>query len=144
MAFLSDDISINTMIGPGAMISGDLRIAGFIRIDGDINGNLETTGRVIIGEKARIKGNITAQTAVIGGIIEGDVVAPDGVELFSTASVLGDIVTRFFKADEDSLFQGQCIAISDEAKYTEAVQNWQNERAIRQKTILTSGMLDDF
>ena len=68
MALLADDISINTVVGAGTKVSGDLNIAGLVRIDGDIDGNLETTGRIIIGEKARIHGNVTAKAAVIGGI----------------------------------------------------------------------------
>ena len=41
MAFQNDDISINTFIGAGSAVAGDMRISGFIRIDGDIAGNLE-------------------------------------------------------------------------------------------------------
>ena len=47
MALKIDDISINTIIGSGSSISGDVHINGFIRIDGDIDGNLETDGNVI-------------------------------------------------------------------------------------------------
>ena len=50
MALRIDDISINTIIGHGSAISGDIKVNGFVRIDGDIDGNLETDGNVIIGE----------------------------------------------------------------------------------------------
>ena len=55
-----DDISVNTIVGPGALISGNITVSGFLRIDGDIDGNIQTQGRVIIGEEARIRGNIRA------------------------------------------------------------------------------------
>lgn len=51
----SDDVSINTLVGPGSVIRGELSVAGFVRVDGDLEGNLETTGRVIVGERARIR-----------------------------------------------------------------------------------------
>ena len=48
MALKVDDISINTIIGKGSSITGNLRINGFVRLDGDIDGNLETDGNIII------------------------------------------------------------------------------------------------
>ena len=96
MPFLNDDISINTFIGAGSTVSGNMKISGFTRIDGDVDGNLEISGKVIVGEKSRIKGNIIAKSAIIGGIVEGNITAPDAVQLFSTAVVIGDIVTHNF------------------------------------------------
>lgn len=138
MAFHADDISINTLIGLDAFVSGNLKLSGFIRVDGDIDGNLETTGNIIIGEKARIRGNVTAASAVIGGIIEGDVVAPEGIKLFATASVLGDVITKRLQVAGDCLLQGQCISIRDDDMFAKAMEDWKNEKTIRQKTILVS------
>ncbi len=50
MALRIDDISINTILGHGSAITGNIKINGFVRIDGDIDGNLETDGNIIIGE----------------------------------------------------------------------------------------------
>ena len=74
-----DDISVNTIVGPGALISGNITVSGFLRIDGDIDGNIQTMGRVIIGEEARIRGNIRAASVSVGGIVQGDIIAPDYV-----------------------------------------------------------------
>ena len=74
---LTDNISINSILGSGSSVKGDVKINGFARIDGDIDGNLETTGNIIIGEKARIRGNVTGRSVtVIGGIVLGNIVAP--------------------------------------------------------------------
>ena len=73
MAFRGDDISINTFIGSGSAVSGNLKIAGFVTIHGDLDGDLEATGKVIISEGARVRGNITAKSAIIGGVVEGDI-----------------------------------------------------------------------
>ena len=90
MAFKIDDISINTIIGNGSAISGDVKINGFVRIDGDIDGNLETDGNVIIGENARIQGDLKAKSIIIGGIILGNIRAAESVKLLTTAVVIGD------------------------------------------------------
>ena len=94
MPFQNDDISINTFVGAGSVVNGDIRISGFTRIDGDVDGNLDISGKVIVGEKSRIRGNITAKSAIIGGIVEGNIVAPEKVQLFSSAAVIGDIATH--------------------------------------------------
>ena len=58
MALRIDDISINTIIGNGSSILGDIQVNGFVRIDGNIDGNLKTDGNVIVGDNAKIRGNI--------------------------------------------------------------------------------------
>ena len=128
-----DDVSFQTLIGAGAFIKGDLRLEGFIRLDGDVDGNVETSGGIIIGEQARIRGNIHALSVTVNGIVEGDIVAPEGVQLFSTASVRGDIVTKKISVEENVFVQGQCIVLDDENAFNGAKSLWQDKKAIREK-----------
>ncbi len=138
MAFQNDDISINTLIGQGSFIQGDLNVKGFIRFDGDIDGNLETSGRLIIGDQARVRGNIRATSVIIHGIIEGDVVAPEGVHLYSTATVIGDIVSKKILVEEKVFVQGQCIIFENTQTFEAAKKAWQDEKAIKKKSLLLS------
>lgn len=133
MAFRSDDISINTLIGNGSFVHGDLRVNGFIRIDGDIDGDLETDGTVIISEKARLHGNLKAKSAIIGGIILGDVTAKEGVKLLSSAAVIGNIITKKVQMEDDVIFHGHCISISDEERYEAEVEKFLQQKAILEK-----------
>ena len=114
MASFTDDISFNTMLGPGAFVSGDLKLEGFTRVDGDIYGNIETTGKLIIGENARIRGSVTAKSVIVIGIVEGDILAPEGIHLFSSAVVLGDVISRKIKADEKVIIEVYCISIDNQ------------------------------
>lgn len=138
MPVQNDDISINTLIGSGSFIQGNLKVQGFVRFDGDIDGNLETTSRLIIGEQARVRGNIIALSAIVHGIVEGDIVAPEGVRLFSTSSVNGDIITRKLFVEEKVFLQGQCIVLDKNADYSNAKNLWQDAKAIREKSLLVS------
>lgn len=140
MALFTDDITINTMIGEGTKVDGDLKIVGLVRIDGDVNGNLETTGKIIIGEKARVKGNVTAQAAVIGGIVEGNVFAPEGVQLFGSSSVLGDVITQKIQMAENSIIHGMCISLKDIEEFNQALENWKTEKAILSKAAFSTGI----
>lgn len=124
MAFNKDDVSINSLIGIGSAITGDIKFTGFVTVHGDINGNIETSGKIIVGEKARIKGNVTAKSAIIGGIVEGNVTAPEGIQLFETAAVVGDLATKHLLLADNVLFHGHCISLSDEKMYKEARKEW--------------------
>ena len=134
MASFTDDISFNTMVGPGAFVTGDLKLEGFTRVDGDIYGNLETTGKLIIGENARIRGSLTAKSVIVIGIVEGDILAPEGVHLFSSAVVLGDVISRRIKADEKVVIEGYCISIENQQDFEEAKKRWLDMRAISNKS----------
>ena len=133
MASFTDDISFNTMVGPGAFVTGDLKLEGFTRVDGDIYGNLETTGKLIIGENARIRGSLTAKSVIVIGIVEGDILAPEGVHLFSSAVVLGDVISRKIKAEENVVIEGYCVSVENPQEFEEAKKQWLDMRAISNK-----------
>lgn len=136
MALRFDDISINTLIGNGSFVKGDLKVNGFIRIDGDIDGNLETDGAVIISEKARIHGNITAKSIIVGGIIIGDITAKDGIKLLSSSAVIGNIISRKVQIEDNVVFHGHCISVQNEENYALAAEQFLQAKAIRDKAIL--------
>ena len=136
MALLFDDISISTIIGAGSSLKGDLRVSGALMVDGDIDGNLQTTGNIIIGESARIRGNISAKSAVVNGIVLGDISAPESIKLNASSAVIGDIATRKLQIASGVVFHGHCIALFDESSF-EAETRKQNELSeIKSKSII--------
>ena len=134
MAILADDISINTMIGSGSIITGNVKIDGFVRVDGDIDGNLETTGKIIIGDKARIRGNVSSSSVIVGGIVNGDIIAPDFVQIFSSAIILGDVISKRVKVEQGAIIEGYCLSVSDEEEFTRLKERWQDKRSVTEKT----------
>ncbi|MCR4579312.1 MAG: polymer-forming cytoskeletal protein [Treponema sp.] len=136
MALRIDDISINTVVGSGSAISGNLRVNGFVRVDGDIDGNLETDGNVIIGENARIRGNVKAKSIIIGGIILGNIHALDGVKLLSEAIVVGDIISHKITIENMALVHGHCISIKEEESFAAKADEYLQSQAIKVKASL--------
>lgn len=136
MALRTDDISINTIIGKGSAISGNMKVNGFIRIDGDIDGSLETDGNVIVGENARIRGDLTAKSVIIGGIIKGNIKANESVKILADAAVIGDVISRKVQVDGSALIHGHCISIKDEAEYGKISGEYLQSRAIKEKVSL--------
>ena len=100
MALRIDDISINTILGHGSAITGNIKINGFVRIDGDIDGNLETDGTIIIGENARIRGNVKAKSVIVGGIVLGNIEASQSIKVLATSAVIGDIVSHKVQVEQ--------------------------------------------
>ena len=139
MAFTApDDISINTLVGSGSVIRGELKISGFIRIDGDIEGNLDVSGRVIVGENARIRGDVRSRLITIGGVIQGDVIAPESVTILSTGMVLGSVLTKKLSIEDTVILNGPCFAVNDQERYDQAVSAYNNRKALESSS-LSSG-----
>jgi len=110
------DYSINTIIGPNTELFGDIGAGGFTRIDGHIRGNVKAKGRVVIGERSRIKGNVTGTNITIGGVVCGNVIADGRLVILSTAVVIGVIITRCIQADEGCFINGRvAVCTSDES-----------------------------
>lgn len=129
-----DDISVNTIVGSGSLISGNVTVSGFLRIDGDIDGNIQTMGRVIIGEEARIRGNIRAASVSVGGIVQGDIIAPDYVVVLSSGMVIGSVLTKKLRVDDNVILHGFCSAIGDQNSFEEAEKKYSNRQALHSST----------
>ncbi len=133
MALHFDDISINTILGNGSSMTGNIKVNGFVRIDGDIDGSIETDGNIIIGENARIKGKITAKSVIVGGIIFGDIFAEESIRLLSTSIVIGDVISHKVQIDDKVIFHGHCISVKENDKYQAVSAEYFQAKSIREK-----------
>ena len=125
-----EDLSINSIVGPGTSVVGDIDAVGFVRVDGALRGNLKTKGRIVIGEKARIRGDVTGTAVTVGGVVQGSVVARDRIIVLSGAILLGDVVTRCIQADEGCLIHGKIIACGPEADWNATLSAYQDELGV--------------
>ncbi|MCL2761764.1 MAG: polymer-forming cytoskeletal protein [Treponema sp.] len=125
------DFSINTIIGPNTNLQGDIEAGGFTRIDGSIVGNVNARGRVVIGERARMKSNVSGTAITIGGVVYGNVIAGESLVILSTALVLGDIITRRIQADDGCLIHGKVLVCPDKEHWSRAVSEYRDAQGIR-------------
>lgn len=98
---------IETIIGPGVILKGSLKAQSSVRVDGTVEGEIEADGNVVVGEKADIKANITAQNVTIAGLVRGNVFARGRLEITAKGKVLGDISTATLSIEEGGIFQGR-------------------------------------
>ncbi len=103
-----NEIKITTLIGKDAVMDGSFTAPGSARIDGEVKGNVTVEETLVLGTSAVIRGDVSAQTVIVGGEVNGDIQGPVRVELTSTAKVIGDIVTSSLMIDEHAIFQGGC------------------------------------
>lgn len=92
-----------TMIGEDTIITGTIRTEGTIWIDGRVEGDVCTEGLLMVGENAVVVGNVYASAVVSRGMIIGDIVASEEVQLLQSASLNGTVRTPVFLADEGAL-----------------------------------------
>ncbi|PID99881.1 MAG: cell shape determination protein CcmA [Thiothrix nivea] len=87
-------VNVNTQIGKGTTIDGDLQFSGGLLIEGTIKGNITADNdqaTLILHEHGRIQGEVRVPSMVLNGSIDGDVFASDKVELFEKSRVCGDV-----------------------------------------------------
>lgn len=102
------NMKVNTIIGEGAVFTGDLKVKDTVRIDGEVTGDVKTDSVLILGSTGKIEGNVEADTIFAGGTIKGNLTAGYKVEASSTAKIYGDITTKIIVIDENAVFQGKC------------------------------------
>jgi cytoskeletal protein CcmA (bactofilin family) len=97
-----------SIIGPGMHIRGDLTTDGTVRVEGSIEGTIRAGKSVILGKEGRISGDVITQDAVIGGHLNGSILAESRLELQSTCVVEGEIRARaeHLKLEEGAQFNG--------------------------------------
>ncbi|MEZ5449304.1 MAG: polymer-forming cytoskeletal protein [Thiolinea sp.] len=86
--------TVNTQIGKGTTIDGDLQFTGGLLIEGTVKGNLTAENdqaTLILSEQGRIQGEVRVPSMVLNGSIDGDVFASGKVELFEKARICGDV-----------------------------------------------------
>ncbi len=110
--------SITTFLGSDACIEGTIKFSGTIRIDGKVQGKIQSEdGTVIIGEKACINADIYVDNAIIMGQVNGMVDARNRIEVYPPAAVIGDIQAPTISIDAGVKFNGNCIMKGRDHKY---------------------------
>jgi cytoskeletal protein CcmA (bactofilin family) len=94
-----------TTIGEELMITGDVTSKGEIHLDGQVQGDLHCIS-LILGENARLEGNVIAEEAVIGGRLIGSVRARL-VRLQAKSHVEGDLFHQSLAIDQGAYFEGK-------------------------------------
>jgi cytoskeletal protein CcmA (bactofilin family) len=94
-----------SVIGADLSINGNLQSAGEVQIEGNIEGNL-TASRIVVGQAAKINGNLIADDVVVQGTVNGSI-RGNRVTLQSSSRVDGDIVHQSLAIEQGAFFEGK-------------------------------------
>lgn len=95
------------------VLSSDVEIKGTVKfnhdliVDGKIEGDIQSSGNLTIGENARIKAEIKTGTVVVYGKVHGNMTAAERIELKASAEVIGDIKTKTLTIEAGAIFVGK-------------------------------------
>jgi cytoskeletal protein CcmA (bactofilin family) len=99
--------SIN-IINEGTLIKGDIVANGDIRIDGELKGNIDAKGRLVIGPNGKVDGEINCNNIEVSGYIKGRVKVSEMLTMKASAKIEGDIIAGKLSVEPGSLFTGTC------------------------------------
>jgi cytoskeletal protein CcmA (bactofilin family) len=97
---------IENIIGRSCTIRGDLAADGAFRIDGTIEGSVESRASVVLGESGVIRGGVRGTDVVIAGTVQGDVICEGHLEILAKGTVEGDIAAKSMRIETGGVFRG--------------------------------------
>jgi cytoskeletal protein CcmA (bactofilin family) len=104
-------------IDQGVTLEGTLQLKGTFRINGSVKGNIISEQTVILGEDAKVEGQIEGNRVVIAGRFDGVIFARGRVEIEAKGVVTGEVHSPCMVIDPGGIFDGSChmLASSDAA-----------------------------
>lgn len=104
---------IDSLIGAGTRIEGNITFSGGLRIDGAVTGSVcaekGQSGTLVVSEQARVEGEINVAHVVINGTVTGPVCASESLELLPNAHVTGDVEYFQLEMQQGAVVEGRLV-----------------------------------
>ncbi len=102
---------IDSLIGTGTVITGDVQFTGGLRIDGLVRGNIHAVGdkpgTLVLSETSSVEGEIHVGHIVVNGTVAGPIHATEYVELLPKARVTGDVIYKTIEIHVGAIVMGR-------------------------------------
>ena len=110
---------IDSLIGAGTTVSGDIAFSGGLRVDGKVIGKVTTLdnqpGTLVISEQARVDGEVRVSHVVVNGEVSGSLIANDYLELQAKARVNADVAYRMLEMHFGAIVEGKLMHAEPES-----------------------------
>lgn len=103
-----NNVMERNVLAKNTTIVGEIKSDGDFRIDGSLDGNLKTNGRVIIGVDGLIKGKVECTNADIEGHFTGELLVTNTLTIKSTANITGAVVIGKLSVEPGASFNATC------------------------------------
>jgi cytoskeletal protein CcmA (bactofilin family) len=94
------------LLSRGVSIKGSVKLVNSLLIDGEVEGTIDSTGTLTIGEHARIRGEIRTKSVKVRGTVEGNIFVTERCELQAGGTLHGDIEAPRLRVEENATFVG--------------------------------------
>jgi cytoskeletal protein CcmA (bactofilin family) len=101
----ADDFS--TIIGKDATFKGELAFESGVRIDGTLEGKVQTKGRLQVSKEGTLQADVEAGSISVEGTVKGNMTAADRIEVRESANITGDLVSSRLVVAEGATLTGQ-------------------------------------
>ena len=100
---------LSGFVGHGTVLTGETTFQMMLRVDGHLTGSVASDGgTLIVGTNGQVDANVSVGVATINGVVNGDVVASEKIQLGRTARVMGNVATPRLIIEEGAVFEGGC------------------------------------
>ena len=103
----------------GVSITGSLKFESELEIDCELEGTIDSTGRLNVGKNAQIRGEVRVGSVTVQGTVDGNITATERCELRAGCTLRGDIEAPRLVVDDDATFIGSA-RITSKAKQSAA------------------------
>ena len=139
---------LSGFVGHGTVLTGETHFQMMLRVDGQLTGTVTSHGgTLIVGTNGQVDANVSVGVATVNGVINGDVVATEKIQLGRTARVMGNISTPRLVIEEGAVFEGGCTMIqareAQETQATAAQEQYRASEASRYESVSSSDDDDD-
>lgn len=97
---------IGNILEASSIVRGDLKSERGFRIDGKIEGSIESAAAIVIGETGLVAGDVRGSDVIVVGRVEGNVKASGHLDIRATGKVIGDVIASSFRIETGGVFLG--------------------------------------
>lgn len=108
---------IDSLIGMGTRVNGDIHFSGGLRVDGEVTGSViadpAKSSTLVLSEQAQVHGEISVTHLVVNGMVTGPIQASEYLELQSKAKVTGDVRYKTLEIQLGAIVEGKLVHINE-------------------------------
>ena len=106
---MTEGTSNQNIVAQGTKLVGDFNSQGDLRIDGIIDGNIKTSGKVVVGKSGLIKGSLNGTDAYFEGKFSGKLALSGTLTLKASAHIEGEVVAGKLAVEPGATFNVTCV-----------------------------------
>ncbi len=96
-----------TIVGAGARLEGNVGSAGNLRIDGQVKGQINADGDVVLSPQSQVEADIRSQNVSVAGRFKGNILVKGKAHLARGGRIDGNITSKTLVVEEGGIFHGQ-------------------------------------